>query len=246
MSQQLLDELDQTEVPLEGTDLEDDEFLQYAETGQSAQAASLGPFKNFHSSIYPYIFIDLETAAALSKFSIRHFRRIVVEDHLRIIQINRRFFLMAVDLERWIDSSAYRSRKNDQDKKLKRLSDPERESLREVITEVFGQDPFAEPDKKQRKEKNAYDALAIFVYILMKDRKFKARELVPVTKRSISLMHQLNSRVVKDLKTNGELSHKAGAVRLILGKINQGGNADTSQIANPVAEMHRVVDNRLL
>ncbi len=50
------------------------------------------------------LFLDIPTAAALSGFSLRHFRRIIEEDKIRIVQIGRKFFIMGQDFKRWQQS----------------------------------------------------------------------------------------------------------------------------------------------
>ena len=47
------------------------------------------------------MFLDIPTAAELAGFSIRHFRRIIEEDRIPIVQIGRKFFIMGADFERW-------------------------------------------------------------------------------------------------------------------------------------------------
>lgn len=47
------------------------------------------------------IFLDVSTAARLAGFSIRHFRRIIEEDDIPIMQIGRKFFIVAANFEAW-------------------------------------------------------------------------------------------------------------------------------------------------
>ena len=47
------------------------------------------------------MFLDIPNAAGLAGFSVRHFRRIIEEEHIRIVQIGRKFFIMGADFERW-------------------------------------------------------------------------------------------------------------------------------------------------
>ena len=47
------------------------------------------------------MFLDIPNAAELAGFSIRHFRRIVHEDGLPIMQIGRKFFILSRDFEDW-------------------------------------------------------------------------------------------------------------------------------------------------
>lgn len=46
-------------------------------------------------------FMDIPTAAELAGFSIRHFRRIIEEDRIPIIQIGRKFFILGRDFSNW-------------------------------------------------------------------------------------------------------------------------------------------------
>ena len=46
-------------------------------------------------------FLDIPNAAELAGFSVRHFRRIIEEERIRIVQIGRKFFILGADFERW-------------------------------------------------------------------------------------------------------------------------------------------------
>jgi hypothetical protein len=46
-------------------------------------------------------FLDIPTAAEMAGFSIRHFRRIIEEDRIPIIQIGRKFFILGRDFSNW-------------------------------------------------------------------------------------------------------------------------------------------------
>lgn len=50
------------------------------------------------------MFLDIPTAAELAGFSIRHFRRIIEEDHIPIVQIGRKFFILGRDFTNWESS----------------------------------------------------------------------------------------------------------------------------------------------
>ena len=54
------------------------------------------------------MFLDIPNAAELAGFSVRHFRRIIEEERIRIVQIGRKFFILGADFERW--QSAKRSK----------------------------------------------------------------------------------------------------------------------------------------
>jgi hypothetical protein len=47
------------------------------------------------------IFLDIPNAAEMAGFSVRHFRRIIEEERIRIVQIGRKFFILGSDFERW-------------------------------------------------------------------------------------------------------------------------------------------------
>ena len=47
------------------------------------------------------LFLDIPNAAELAGFSIRHFRRIIEEDRVPIVQIGRKFFILGRDFENW-------------------------------------------------------------------------------------------------------------------------------------------------
>ena len=47
------------------------------------------------------LFLDIPNAAGLAGFSVRHFRRIIEEERIRIVQIGRKFFILGSDFERW-------------------------------------------------------------------------------------------------------------------------------------------------
>ena len=46
-------------------------------------------------------FLDIPTAAYQAGYSPRHFRRIIEEDRIPILQIGRKFFIVSRDLEAW-------------------------------------------------------------------------------------------------------------------------------------------------
>ena len=47
------------------------------------------------------MFLDIPTAAGMAGFSIRHFRRIIEEDRIPIMQIGRKFFILSRDFNSW-------------------------------------------------------------------------------------------------------------------------------------------------
>jgi hypothetical protein len=48
-----------------------------------------------------FLDIPIPNAAGLAGFSVRHFRRIIEEEQIRIVQIGRKFFILGSDFERW-------------------------------------------------------------------------------------------------------------------------------------------------
>ena len=46
-------------------------------------------------------FMDIANAAERAGFSVRHFRRIIENERIRIVQIGRKFFILGADFERW-------------------------------------------------------------------------------------------------------------------------------------------------
>jgi excisionase family DNA binding protein len=48
------------------------------------------------------MFLDIPNAAEIAGFSVRHFRRIIEEERIRIVQIGRKFFILGSDFERWL------------------------------------------------------------------------------------------------------------------------------------------------
>ena len=58
----------------------------------------------------PRMFMDIPTAASMAGFSLRHFRRIMQEDSIPIVQIGRKFFILGRDFSSW--ESDKRARKN--------------------------------------------------------------------------------------------------------------------------------------
>jgi len=46
-------------------------------------------------------FLDISSAAFEAGYSPRHFRRIIEEDHIPVLQIGRKFFILSRDLEAW-------------------------------------------------------------------------------------------------------------------------------------------------
>ena len=47
------------------------------------------------------MFLDIPTAAEMAGFSIRHFRRIIEEDRIPIVQIGRKFFILGREFMNW-------------------------------------------------------------------------------------------------------------------------------------------------
>ena len=47
------------------------------------------------------MFLDIPTAADMAGFSIRHFRRIMEEDRIPIVQIGRKFFILGREFLNW-------------------------------------------------------------------------------------------------------------------------------------------------
>jgi hypothetical protein len=45
--------------------------------------------------------MDIPTAAQIAGFSLRHFRRIIEEDQIPVIQIGRKFFILGRDFTSW-------------------------------------------------------------------------------------------------------------------------------------------------
>jgi hypothetical protein len=46
-------------------------------------------------------FLDIPNAAGLAGFSVRHFRRIIEDEGMKIVQIGRKFFILGADFDRW-------------------------------------------------------------------------------------------------------------------------------------------------
>ena len=55
-------------------------------------------------------FLDIPNAAELAGFSVRHFRRIIEDERIRIVQIGRKFFILGRDFSTW--ESSKKSRRN--------------------------------------------------------------------------------------------------------------------------------------
>jgi len=53
------------------------------------------------SQVRARTFLDVARAARMAGFSIRHFRRIIEEDEIPIMQIGRKFFIVAKNFEAW-------------------------------------------------------------------------------------------------------------------------------------------------
>jgi hypothetical protein len=47
------------------------------------------------------MFLDIPTAAEMAGFSLRHFRRIIEEDGIPVMQIGRKFFILGRDFTTW-------------------------------------------------------------------------------------------------------------------------------------------------
>ena len=46
-------------------------------------------------------FLEIPNAAHLAGFSVRHFRRIIDDERIQIVQIGRKFFILTRDFQRW-------------------------------------------------------------------------------------------------------------------------------------------------
>jgi hypothetical protein len=57
--------------------------------------------KSTEGVVVKRIFLDIPNAAQMAGFSVRHFRRIIEEERIRIVQIGRKFFILGADFERW-------------------------------------------------------------------------------------------------------------------------------------------------
>jgi len=57
--------------------------------------------KSTEGVVVKRIFLDIPNAAQMAGFSVRHFRRIIEEQQIRIVQIGRKFFILGADFERW-------------------------------------------------------------------------------------------------------------------------------------------------
>jgi hypothetical protein len=47
------------------------------------------------------MFLDIPNAAELAGFSVRHFRRIIEDEQIRVVQIGRKFFILGSDFGEW-------------------------------------------------------------------------------------------------------------------------------------------------
>ena len=54
------------------------------------------------------MFLDIPTAAEMAGFSLRHFRRIIEEDQIPIVQIGRKFFILGRDFSSWQEGKRVR------------------------------------------------------------------------------------------------------------------------------------------
>jgi hypothetical protein len=45
--------------------------------------------------------LDIPSAAFQAGYSLRHFRRIIEEDHIPVMQIGQKYFITVTDLETW-------------------------------------------------------------------------------------------------------------------------------------------------
>ena len=57
--------------------------------------------KSTEGVVVKRIFLDIPNAAQMAGFSVRHFRRIIEEERIRIVQIGRKFFILGADFARW-------------------------------------------------------------------------------------------------------------------------------------------------
>ena len=52
-------------------------------------------------SAFKKMFLDIPNVAELAGFSVRHFRRIIEDERIQIVQIGRKFFILNADFEKW-------------------------------------------------------------------------------------------------------------------------------------------------
>jgi hypothetical protein len=57
--------------------------------------------KSTEGSAIKRTFLDIPNAAEMAGFSVRHFRRIIEDQRIRIVPIGRKFFILGADFERW-------------------------------------------------------------------------------------------------------------------------------------------------
>ncbi len=57
--------------------------------------------KTLETTVPKRMFLDIPNAADLAGFSVRHFRRIIEDEQIRIVQIGRKFFILGADFEKW-------------------------------------------------------------------------------------------------------------------------------------------------
>ena len=46
-------------------------------------------------------FLDIPNAAGLAGFSTRHFRRIIDDERIKVVEIGRKFFILSADFDKW-------------------------------------------------------------------------------------------------------------------------------------------------
>ena len=207
------------EIPETGV-VSDDDLLRYAERVSAQLDGRRLPGKVGlwpRAKIYPFTFIEIETAAILSRFSIRHFRRIIISDRIRIVPIGegerKKFFLLTVHLEQWMQSVRYRNREAEQDAKLKNLSADDIDHARLCVWSILGTDPLSKERHDFAYFDSHYRALAVFTALLTKWYRLKRRDVVPIVKHSLTFLNILDSRLADELNTDKTLSAKVGFLK---------------------------------
>jgi hypothetical protein len=70
------------------------------------------------------MFLDIPTAAEMAGFSLRHFRRIIEDERIPVVQIGRKFFILGRDFTNW---------KAESKKKMEAVRPPSKEVVRTPI-----------------------------------------------------------------------------------------------------------------
>jgi hypothetical protein len=203
-------------LPVEDIELLPDDLGEREGTDTEQEPAAL---RRHRGPAIKRTFMDIPVAAELAGFSVRHFRRIIEDEEIPIVQIGRKFFILGRDFENW---------ENSKKKKFRSIS-PLSETrfraalLRNAVNQVFGVDPCSRIDPCAGIRDLNY-ALAVFIFVLINNSTvaMPVEEISVMLRYDLSVIQRLHGQVVSELNFDPTLLAKIKAVEALA--FHQNGN----------------------